>query len=215
METDRLIILGLSEPTLTMIFDNLESCGRFPRIHIVNNLGLDDLKPFRNPLFGVDVVGRYEDVGDAADAFLGVNKPHSKRAVFELFEARRLTFTAIVHRSAAVSSTARLGQGVNVNSLVSIAAYATIGRFVSINRNASVGHHSEVGDFVTINPGAHIAGFVRVGAYTHIGMGANVADGLEIGANTVIGAGSVVTRDIPAGVVAYGNPCKVVRANEA
>lgn len=167
METDRLIILGLSEPTLTMIFDNLESCGRFPRIHIVNNLGLDDLKPFRNPLFGVDVVGRYEDVGDAADAFLGVNKPHSKRAVFELFEARRLTFTAIVHRSAAVSSTARLGQGVNVNSLVSIAAYATIGRFVSINRNASVGHHSEVGDFVTINPGAHIAGFVRVGAYTH------------------------------------------------
>ena len=77
------------------------------------------------------------------------------------------------------------------------------------------GHHSEVGDFVTINPGAHIAGFVRVGAHTHIGMGANVADGLEIGANTVIGAGSVVTRDIPAGVVAYGNPCKVVRANEA
>ena len=37
------------------------------------------------------------------------------------------------------------------------------------------------------------------------------ADDLSIGDNTVIGAGSVVTKDIPAGVVAVGNPCKVLR----
>jgi len=35
--------------------------------------------------------------------------------------------------------------------------------------------------------------------------------GVTIGDNTVIGAGSIVTRSIPANVVAYGNPCKVVR----
>ena len=35
--------------------------------------------------------------------------------------------------------------------------------------------------------------------------------GVTIGDNTVIGAGSVVTRDIPSGVVAVGNPCKVMR----
>lgn len=35
--------------------------------------------------------------------------------------------------------------------------------------------------------------------------------GVTIGANTVIGAGSVVTKDIPANVVAVGNPCRVVR----
>jgi acetyltransferase-like isoleucine patch superfamily enzyme len=38
--------------------------------------------------------------------------------------------------------------------------------------------------------------------------------GVNIGNNTIIGAGSVVTKDIPAGVIAYGNPCKVVRNND-
>ena len=35
--------------------------------------------------------------------------------------------------------------------------------------------------------------------------------GVTIGDNTVIGAGSIVTRDIPSGVVAVGNPCRVLR----
>jgi maltose O-acetyltransferase len=46
-------------------------------------------------------------------------------------------------------------------------------------------------------------------------MGANVMDGLAIGAHTVIGAGSLVTKSMPSGVIAYGNPCRVVRTNEA
>ena len=44
-----------------------------------------------------------------------------------------------------------------------------------------------------------------------IGAGAVVCPGVTIGENSVIGAGSVVTRDIPANVVAYGNPCRVKR----
>jgi len=46
-------------------------------------------------------------------------------------------------------------------------------------------------------------------------MGANIVDGIQIGADTIIGAGSLVTKDVPAGVIAYGNPCRVVRAREA
>lgn len=41
--------------------------------------------------------------------------------------------------------------------------------------------------------------------------GAVILPGVSIGDNTVIGAGSVVTKDIPAGVVAVGNPCRVLR----
>jgi sugar O-acyltransferase (sialic acid O-acetyltransferase NeuD family) len=214
-KTGRLIVLGLSEPTLTMIFDNLESCGLFPRVRIINNLALENLKPFTNPLFTIAIVNRAEDADFDAGAFLGVNKPSSKNAVYELFKEHDLEFVTIIHRSSAISSTARLGKGVNVNSLVSIAGFATIGNFVSINRNASIGHHTEVGDFVTVNPGANVAGFVRIGRNTQIGVGATVVDGLEIGADTIIGPGSVVTKTIPSGVVACGNPCRVVRRNEA
>ncbi len=52
---------------------------------------------------------------------------------------------------------------------------------------------------------------VRIGNNVWIGAGAVVLPGVSIGENSVIGAGSVVTKDIPANVVAYGNPCRVVR----
>ena len=52
---------------------------------------------------------------------------------------------------------------------------------------------------------------VRIGRNCWIGAGALIMPGVTIGDNTVIGAGSVVTRDIPANVVAVGNPCRVLR----
>lgn len=52
---------------------------------------------------------------------------------------------------------------------------------------------------------------VRIGRNCWIGAGAVIVPGITIGDNTVIGAGSVVTKDIPANVVAVGNPCRVLR----
>ena len=54
---------------------------------------------------------------------------------------------------------------------------------------------------------------VVVGDNVWIGGGAIQLPGVTIGSNTVIGAGSVVTRDIPANVVAVGSPCRVLRRN--
>ena len=52
---------------------------------------------------------------------------------------------------------------------------------------------------------------VHIGRNCWLGAGVIVLPGVTIGDNTVIGAGSVVTRDIPANVVAVGSPCRVLR----
>lgn len=52
---------------------------------------------------------------------------------------------------------------------------------------------------------------VRIGNNVWIGAGAVILPGVTIGDNSVIGAGSIVTKDIPANVVAVGNPCRVLR----
>lgn len=52
---------------------------------------------------------------------------------------------------------------------------------------------------------------IHIGENCWLGAGVVVVPGVAIGDNTVIGAGSVVTKDIPANVVAVGNPCKVLR----
>lgn len=52
---------------------------------------------------------------------------------------------------------------------------------------------------------------VHIGNRVWIGAGSIILPGVTIGDDSVIGAGSVVTKDIPSGVVAVGNPCRVLR----
>ena len=89
--------------------------------------------------------------------------------------------------------------------------------------------HIYVGDYTLIGPNVTIATAghpidpdlrekayqfnrsVKIGKNCWIGAGAVIVPGVTIGDNTVIGAGSIVTKDIPSGVVAVGNPCRVLR----
>ena len=58
---------------------------------------------------------------------------------------------------------------------------------------------------------AEFAEEIHIGNNVWIACNAVVIGGVHIGDNVVIGAGSVVTKDIPAGYLAYGNPCRAVR----
>lgn len=55
---------------------------------------------------------------------------------------------------------------------------------------------------------------ISIGDNAWIGGGTIILPGVSIGQNVVIGAGSVVTHNIPNNTIAYGNPCKVIRAND-
>jgi maltose O-acetyltransferase len=85
-----------------------------------------------------------------------------------------------------------------------------------------VGDHTFFGPAVQIYTAAHpldarqrrqheFGKPVEIGSDVWVGGGAIICPGVRIGARSVIGAGSVVTRDIPAGVVTAGNPCRVLR----
>jgi sugar O-acyltransferase (sialic acid O-acetyltransferase NeuD family) len=138
-----------------------------------------------------------------------------RKPIFEFFQKHfgiaEDRYLSTVHPSAVVALTARLGRGVHISPLSVVAPFAELEDFVVVNRNASVGHHTVLERFATVNPGANIAGACRIGAGVTIGAGATVVDQITIGAGSIIGAGSLVTRDIPAGVIAYGNPAKVIR----
>ena len=61
------------------------------------------------------------------------------------------------------------------------------------------------------NEGLERAVPIEIGNDVWLGGDVTVLPGVKIGAGSVIGAGSIVTKDIPEGVIAFGNPCRVIR----
>ncbi len=99
----------------------------------------------------------------------------------------------------------------NFNLTVLDEARVTIGDDCFIGPNVSIYTACHSTDPVERNSRQEWARPVTIGHNVWIGGSVTILPGVTIGDNVTIGAGSVVTRDIPSGTVAVGNPCKVVR----
>ncbi|MGL5574592.1 MAG: sugar O-acetyltransferase [Sarcina sp.] len=99
----------------------------------------------------------------------------------------------------------------NYNCTILDCAKVTIGDDVLIAPNVNI--------FTATHPintsqrvsGLELAFPITIGNKVWIGGGTTINPGVTIGENTIIGSGSVVTKDIPANVIAVGNPCRVLR----
>lgn len=107
----------------------------------------------------------------------------------------------------------------------------TLGEYFYSNHNLTIldGAPVTIGDHVFIAPncvittaghaidaeqrcqGLEIALPIDIGSRVWIGANVSILPGVTIGSDTIIGAGSVVNKDIPAGVIAAGVPCRVIR----
>jgi maltose O-acetyltransferase len=88
----------------------------------------------------------------------------------------------------------------------------TIGRDVQIAPRVQIYTATHPLDAATRRSKLEFALPVVIADGAWLGGGTIICPGVTIGENTVVGAGSVVTRDLPAGVLAVGNPCRVLRS---
>lgn len=140
---------------------------------------------------------------------IGANATRKK--IVEKLDAK---FGVAIHPSAIVSPSAEIGEGTVVMAGAIINAGAKIGTHCIINTGATIDHECVIGDYCHIAPGVNISGDTRIGEGTWVGVGSCVIQCLNIGKWSFIGAGSVVVKDVPDGVVAYGNPCKVKKQKD-
>ena len=99
----------------------------------------------------------------------------------------------------------------NHNVTILDGAKVTFGDNVFIAPNCVFSTAGHAIDSEQRNKGLEIALPITIGDSVWIGANVSVLPGVTIGSNTIIGAGSVVNKDIPDGVIAVGNPCKVIR----
>ncbi len=99
----------------------------------------------------------------------------------------------------------------NHNLVVLDGAKVTIGHHVFIAPNCGIYTATHPIDATQRAQGLETAHPITIGNHVWIGAGTSILSGVTIGDNCVIGAGSVVNRSIPAGSLAVGNPCRVIK----
>lgn len=99
----------------------------------------------------------------------------------------------------------------NFNCVILDEATVRFGDNVFIGPNCAFYTAGHPFDAATRNLGLEFARPINVGSNVWMGGNVVVLPGVTIGDGCVIGAGSVVTKDVPAGTLAFGNPCRVVR----
>ena len=180
------------------LFDNQELDSPLADIPVFK--GLDGFKHW---------LAQQDDVSEIFGlAAIGGVRGRDRMQVHDMFRARGLRVSAVVHPRAHVSPTALIGSGAQILALANLGAGVSIGNSCIVNHGASIDHECVVGDATHVAPGAILCGCVTVGENVFIGAGAVVLPRLHLGDDCVIGAGAVVTRDVPRGALVANNPAK-------
>lgn len=120
---------------------------------------------------------------------------------------------SVKDRTAWISSTAHLGEGVILFPNTYISSNANIGDNVLISVGTGIGHDSIIERNTVVSTLVSISGNCVVGSGCYIGTKACIRENLRIGENTIIGMGTCVFRDVGPGMIALGNPAREIRAN--
>lgn len=169
------------------------------------------VEPFTN--FSEEAMRRIEKKYHTNLFFISFGTMKWRKPVFDYLSCHGWQAVNVIHPDAVVSPSAKLGKGVLIECGCLVTPSPVIGDNVVVNTGSQVNHDNIVEDHVYIASGVILSGGVTIGNNTLLDDGVIITLGTKVGKDSLIGAGAVVTKDIPDGVVAYGNPCKVIRDN--
>jgi len=175
---------------------------------------LHDLAAYPGSLdgLGIDhlVLGPIDahEIDPGAEYAIGLGDLAPRLAVADALLARGARLATVIHPSAFVSPSARLGAGVVIAPFAFIGPHAEVGDLTLVNTHASVAHDARTGRCCILAPYAAMNGRAVLGDGAFLGTHAVVTPRRTVGAGASVSAGSVAVRDVPAGQVAIGNPAR-------
>lgn len=216
MEKEKIVIIGAGQHARVILYN----IGEQNKYEVAGFLDSDDTKIERT-FEGKKILGNYkkEDLKKLSKEigtnkfFIGFGNMKYRKEVFEKFINNGWEAVNIIHPNAVISKDAKLGKGILVECGCLITPNPIIGNNVVVNTGSQINHDNIIENNVYIASGVILSGGVKIGENTLLDDGVIITLGCSVGKNSLIGAGSVVTKNIPDNVVAYGNPCKVIRNN--
>jgi sugar O-acyltransferase (sialic acid O-acetyltransferase NeuD family) len=173
---------------------------------------LDDAPNLQShPVGSTTVVGTLDQAGEHGDAQLLVcaGSGRSRAAIVARLRHRGIgddRYATVVHPSAVVPSTCRIGRGSIVLARTVLTSDVVVGQHVVAMPNVTLTHDNQIDEFVTLCAGVSLGGSVHVEAWAYLGMNSSVREHTTVGAGSVLGMGAVLLRDLPAGQTWVGVP---------
>lgn len=180
----------------------------------------DDAALHGTEVDGVPVLGGCDLVRELPNArvVVCVGNPRDYAARARLVHRLALPverYATVVHPTAAVSATSRIGPGSVLLAHCVLTAAVRVGAHVAVMPHVVLTHDDVVEDFATLTSGVRLGGSARLARGAYVGSGALVREGTTIGAWSLIGMGSAVLGDVPPGEVWVGSPARRLRAADA
>ncbi len=119
-------------------------------------------------------------------------------------------FTSVIHPTAVIADSCRLGESVIIYPFALISDNAVIGDGCIINMYSSVAHDSVLGEYCTISAHCDVTGVCALGNRVFMGTTSNMVPGTKIGDDVYICAGATVMTRVRSGKKMMGNPAKMV-----
>lgn len=140
---------------------------------------------------------------------IGANQSRKKIA-----KKLNLSWATIVHPSAYIDSSVKLGRGVLVLAHAVIQVDALLEDHVIVNNNATIEHDCCAAIASHVSSNACLSGGASIGKATLVGAGATVLPGIQVGDSSTIGGGAVVTKNVGDYMTAVGVPARVIKTND-
>ncbi len=147
---------------------------------------------------------------DALMVGIGYSHMKARADIFNRFKGS-VPFANVIHSSAYVDPTCKLGEGIFILPGVVLDLEVELADNVLLNTATKIAHHSKIGKHSFIAPGVTIAGLVNVGEKCFIGVGAILKDCLIIANSSIIGGGALVLKDTEENSVSVGSPAKIIK----
>jgi sugar O-acyltransferase (sialic acid O-acetyltransferase NeuD family) len=168
-------------------------------------------------VIGVGIVGDTRTYAIQSDDrfIISVGDPGLRQVLAERLARRGARFLSIVHPTAYVAPTARIGLGCIIGPFVNVGSYVELQDHVLLNLYSAAGHDARIGAFCVFSPYSVANGGSRLATGVFLGTHAAVTPNVNVGAASKIAAGAVVYRDVPERSLATGNPAKAFALDEA
>ncbi len=173
----------------------------------------DNLNALEGKTCSISIIGSidgYTIVSD--DVFVcAIGDSRLRQAIIEKMKSKGAIFTNIIHPSAIIASSCKIGSEQIIYPFVLISDNAVIGDGCIINMYSSIAHDSILGDYCTISAHCDITGECTLGQRVFMGTTSNIVPGCKIGSDVYICAGATVMTKVRNGLKVLGNPAKIVK----